>query len=70
MEEIIIKRPSIKDNLSEKDLKEMKDFLEENLNNIEKEGYPLKDFEHYCYEMLIQAFYGSDIWRWLRENKK
>lgn len=65
-----IKRPTIKDNLSEKDLKEMKDFLEENLNNIEKEGYPLKDFEHYCYEMLVQAFYGYDIWRWFRENKK
>lgn len=27
-----------------------------------------KDFEHWIYEMALEAIYGEDIWKWYKDN--
>jgi len=24
----------------------------------------VKDFEHHCFEHLLELYYGDDIWKW------
>lgn len=41
-------------------------------NYVEKlaDGEMTKDIEHQCYETLMKAFYGPDIFRWINEKIK
>ena len=46
---------------------EVQHFLQINIDSIEENGNPLKDFEHYCFEELLKLFYGDDIFTWINK---
>lgn len=49
---------------------DIKKFLDSNMENVIKKGYPLKDFKYTCYEILIEAFYGTSIWDWFNKYNR
>lgn len=44
-------------------------YVQEGASSVAKEGYLPKDFEHYLYEMALEAVYGKEIWEWWNENR-
>jgi len=44
------------------------DYILHAADQVNTQGYEPKDFEHYCFEMALEAVFGSDIWQWW--NKK
>jgi len=41
------------------------DICEENINKLHKDGYMIKDIEHWIYEAVLESVYGKDIWKWI-----
>lgn len=52
------------------EINKVKNFLYNNINSIYNTGHPLKDFEHYCFEYLLEMFYGKNIWNWYKKYNK
>lgn len=50
--------------------KQVKDFLRYNLKNIAEKGYAIDDFKQYCFEMILEMFYGKEIWEWYNKYNK
>lgn len=43
--------------------------LEEGMANVNTEdGHPGKDFEHYTFEIAMEALYGPSIWPWFNSK--
>lgn len=49
------------------DLTRLKEYLLYAQEFFEEHGREPKDFEHYVYEKVMEAFYGPSYWSWLNE---
>lgn len=45
-------------------------FINSNIKSIADTGYPLKDFKQYCFESMLELYYGKNIWEWYNNNIK
>ena len=44
-------------------------FMHENIESIAKNGHPLPNFKLYCFEQMIDIYYGN-IWEWYIDHNK
>lgn len=51
-------------------IKDVIEFLNQNIQAIINDKRPLKDFEHYCFEALIDLFFDDHFWEWYNENNE
>ena len=47
------------------DYSKIVEYVEDGMKSIlENDGYPGKDFDHYCFEVVMETIYGPDVWKW------
>jgi hypothetical protein len=45
-------------------------MMAENMESIAKDGHALKDFDHYVFEVALNAVYGPKIWDWYNKHNR
>lgn len=48
----------------------IKVMLEENMAQVEAEGYTVKDLDHYIFEAAMEELYGKTVWGWYNKAVK
>jgi hypothetical protein len=43
-------------------------YVQSAVEQVHEDAYVPKDFEHYCFEMALEAVYGEDIWKWWNDH--
>ena len=54
--------------LSQPNFDNLVQYIKNNVDNISDGGRLDKDFEHYLFEMALEAIYGSTIWKWWNDK--
>jgi hypothetical protein len=40
----------------------------EYIEDVQRDGCPSKDAEHFIFESVMETFYGKDVWNWLNKR--
>lgn len=46
------------------DFSKLAKYVRECAEGLAEDGYPGKDYEHYCFELALEAVYGKNVWKW------
>ena len=63
----IVDLPKLGNPLPHPDFSKLVEYIKHGAQHIVEHGREPKDFEHYAYELAVEAIYGEAHWSWLTE---